>query len=188
MSYQTDGRGSKDQKILYDYLYELYPNYDVVYEFMLHELNQRIDLYIPEIAIAVEYHGRQHYEFVAHFHKNVEEFKRAQKMDQQKAEYLYMHGIKLIEVPYNAMVNSAEELKNLIDDQDYPLNIEAKPLPTISENRKDFLESQRQKRKESYEKQKEFYKESAEDKSERLKLQKKLRQEKYKKLKELRNK
>lgn len=54
MSYRIDDRGSKDQRILYDFLYELYPGQDVIYEYMLYELNQRIDLYIPHLAIAIE--------------------------------------------------------------------------------------------------------------------------------------
>lgn len=188
MSYRIDDRGSKDQRILYDFLYELYPGQDVIYEYMLYELNQRIDLYIPHLAIAIEYHGRQHYEFVPHFHKNIEEFKRAVKMDRQKSEYLYMHGIKLIEIPYNNMVTTKEELLQIIDSQDYPLNIEVKPLPTSSVKRDDFLQQQKQQRKESYNKSKDFYKESDEDRQDRLLLERKLRKEKYKKFKELKNK
>lgn len=55
MSYKVDQRGSKDQRILYDYLTELYPNLQVVYEYPLYELGQRIDLYIPNLALAIEY-------------------------------------------------------------------------------------------------------------------------------------
>lgn len=55
MSYKVDQRGSKDQRILYDYLSELYPSLQIVYEYPLHELGQRIDIYIPNLALAIEY-------------------------------------------------------------------------------------------------------------------------------------
>lgn len=99
-----------------------------------------------------------------------------------------MHGIKLIEIPYNNMVTTKEELLQIIDSQDYPLNIEVKPLPTSSVKRDDFLQQQKQQRKESYNKSKDFYKESDEDRQDRLLLERKLRKEKYKKFKELKNK
>ena len=49
MSYKIDGRGSKDQKILYQMLHDIYPQYEIVYEFPLYELGQRIDIYIPNL-------------------------------------------------------------------------------------------------------------------------------------------
>ena len=36
-------------------LHELYPQYEIVYEFPLVELGQRIDIYIPQLGIALEY-------------------------------------------------------------------------------------------------------------------------------------
>lgn len=55
MSYKVDGRGSKDQKIIYQYLHDLYKEHNIIYEYPLYELNQRIDIYIPNLALAVEY-------------------------------------------------------------------------------------------------------------------------------------
>jgi len=49
-----DERGSKDQKIIYQYLKELYPTYEIIYEFQLYEIKQRIDIFIPYLGIAVE--------------------------------------------------------------------------------------------------------------------------------------
>lgn len=186
MSYNVDERGSKDQRILYEYLSELYPNFDIIYEFPIHDLGQRIDIFVPNLGIAIEYHGRQHFEFIPHFHKNLEDFKRAIKLDQIKNEYLYTHGIKLIEIPYNDMVESKEALKALIDSADYPPNVEYIPLSTVSEKRKDFLDSQREQRRDLYKQMKSAYKEDPEKRTERLKKEKQQRQEKYKKLKELR--
>lgn len=50
----VDGRGSKDQRLLFDMLKELYPKLDIVYEFPLYDLNQRLDLFIPVLGLAIE--------------------------------------------------------------------------------------------------------------------------------------
>ena len=55
MSKGVDGRGSKPQRLLYDYLIELYPSYHVIYEYPLYDVNQRVDLFIPAIGLAIEY-------------------------------------------------------------------------------------------------------------------------------------
>lgn len=54
MSYKVDQRGSKNQRILYDWLIELYPSLEIIYEQPLYDLGQRIDLYIPSLGIAIE--------------------------------------------------------------------------------------------------------------------------------------
>lgn len=183
MSYKIDNRGSKDQKILYQFLSELYPSFDIIYEYPLYELNQRIDIYIPNLALALEYNGRQHYDFIEHFHKNIEGFKDAQKMDQRKREYLLLHGIKLIEIPYNQMVSDKEELVKLINDQPYP-DFPYKPLPEYSEKQLSFKENMKEHRKEIYKKSKSFYAEDPEVKKERLEKERQFRKERYKKMKE----
>lgn len=183
MSYKIDQRGSKDQQILYNYLSEMFPSLDVIYEYALYELNQRIDIYIPNLALAFEYHGRQHYDFVEHFHKTLQGFEDAQKMDQRKREYLLLHGIKLIEIPYNKMVTSKEELQKLIDDQPYP-DFPYIPLPEESEKQNTFKENMKKQRKEEYKKSKGFYAEDPLVKKERLEKERQFRKERYKKMKE----
>ena len=36
-------------------LHELYSQYEIIYEFPLYELGQRIDIYIPNLGIAIEF-------------------------------------------------------------------------------------------------------------------------------------
>lgn len=55
MSETIDGRGSKDQVILFEYLKELYPTQKVYYEFLIYELNIRLDVYIPYLGLAFEF-------------------------------------------------------------------------------------------------------------------------------------
>lgn len=54
MSTYIDGRGSEPQRLLYNFLKELYPSQKLHYEFYVEELNQRIDLYLPYLGIAIE--------------------------------------------------------------------------------------------------------------------------------------
>ena len=127
--------------------------------------------------------GRQHYDFIEHFHKSIEGFKDALKMDQQKREYLILNGIKLIEIPYNKMVQSKEELLKLIHETDYP-SFEFKPLPEESESQIDFKAKQKEIRKGKYQQSKSFYKEDADKKKQRLEKERQARKERYKKMKE----
>lgn len=54
MSTYVDGRGSGPQKLLFSFLKELYPTQKIHYEFYIEELNQRIDLYLPYLGLAIE--------------------------------------------------------------------------------------------------------------------------------------
>ena len=104
-------------------------------------------------------------------------------MDQQKRECLILNGIKLIEIPYNKMVQSKEELLKLIHETDYP-SFEFKPLPEESESQIDFKAKQKEIRKGKYQQSKSFYKEDADKKKQRLEKERQARKERYKKMKE----
>ena len=61
----------------------------------------RVDIYFPELKLAVEYHGKQHSYFPNVFHKTAEDFRYANMCDAWKKSQLKFHGIKLIEFSYN---------------------------------------------------------------------------------------
>lgn len=151
MTYKVDNRGSNDQRFLYDLLHEVYPIHKIVYEFPIYELQQRIDLFIPTLGIALEYNGRQHYEYVEFFHKNAEGFEKSFTLDNKKSKYLDSLGIKLVIIPYNGVPKTSQELKQLIDSIPYPeklySGIEDKNLYAESK-----LEEARDYRKKQYQK------------------------------------
>ena len=153
MAYSVDGRGSKDQKILYDMLVSLYPRYEVVYEFPLYEINQRLDLFIPALGICVEFDGRQHIEFVEHFHKDAAGWKKSYLADEKKNKYLEDKGVKLIRIPYNYAFTTKEELLKIINDTEYPLN-DYSGFEVESPKKKSQLDEARQARKDNYKKAK----------------------------------
>lgn len=53
-----------------------------------------------QLICLIEIDGRQHYEFVPHFHKTMSSFKRQQEWDRRKNKYCLLHKIPLIRIPY----------------------------------------------------------------------------------------
>ena len=62
----------------------------------------RYDIFIKDLNIAIEYNGRQHYEFVKYWHKTKKNFKETQARDEKKKRLSKENGIELIEVHYSA--------------------------------------------------------------------------------------
>lgn len=69
------------------------------------------DFYLPQSKIMVEVHGRQHYEFVSHFHQNIQGFIASKKRDNNKADWCSLNGITLVVLPYNGDI---EEWKKIL--------------------------------------------------------------------------
>ncbi len=60
-----------------------------------------VDFLIPSHSLAVEVHGRQHFEFVAHFHGNQQGFRKSKARDRDKARWLENNSITLITLGYS---------------------------------------------------------------------------------------
>lgn len=58
-----------------------------------------LDFYLPAKKIAFEVQGRQHTEFVKHFHINKDGFIQSQLRDKRKCEWCEENNIRLIELP-----------------------------------------------------------------------------------------
>lgn len=58
------------------------------------------DFFLPERMMLVECHGRQHYEFVKHFHGTRLKFLKSKANDNRKLEWCEINSIKYIELPY----------------------------------------------------------------------------------------
>lgn len=62
---------------------------------------QRYDVWIPSLNIAIEYNGKQHYDYVPFFHRNGEEdLFLQQERDNKKRDVSKKNGVTLIEIPY----------------------------------------------------------------------------------------
>jgi hypothetical protein len=68
---------------------------------------QSVDIFIPSLNVAIEYHGEQHYRAVAFF-GGEERLKETKARDTQKASRLARNGVTLIEWRYDRPINEAE--------------------------------------------------------------------------------
>jgi hypothetical protein len=62
--------------------------------------NLELDLFNKDLKLAVEYNGRQHYEYTPYFHRTKDAFYGQQYRDKMKRESCAKLGINLIEVHY----------------------------------------------------------------------------------------
>ena len=77
-----------------------------------------LDCWCDELKLAVEYNGKQHYEYIPYMHKNNKaEFRNQQYRDYMKIQQCKDNGITLITVPYTIPVCDIESFlkSNLID-------------------------------------------------------------------------
>lgn len=153
----TDGRGSAQQLLIYDLVQQLYPKYNIEYEYPIGDLNQRIDIFVPTIGVAFEIHGIQHYKYNSFFFKDELAWNNSVNLDNRKVKYLKDKGVKLVEIPYNSKIKTVEELRQLVDSVDYP-DTEYLGISTQSESEIAYKEKQKLKRKEYNKKQREYLK------------------------------
>ncbi len=78
----------------------------VLEEFTIPASLLKVDFLNLTKKIAVEVHGRQHQNYVKHFHKSRAGFKKSFERDKQKEDWIRNSGFKFIEI-YD------EDLKNL---------------------------------------------------------------------------
>lgn len=74
----------------------------------------RVDFYLPDYNIFIEFHGEQHYSFVPFIHKTEDKFVEQQDRDRRLREYCKQHDITLIEIPYADIKKIDQILKRKI--------------------------------------------------------------------------
>lgn len=139
---------SKGSEQLTAELQKLVGEAKVVNEFYLGE-GLYLDIYCPSYHLGIEYHGRQHFEYVDHFHKNWTEFKDAKNRDARKKELCTEMGIALVEFDYKDNLDDSDMvygrlltgLKQAPPPQDKPL---------LTKRQKQELETARIERKKRY--------------------------------------
>lgn len=81
---------------LIDILKEIYgTELKVVTEYHVGE-RLRLDFYLPAYGLGFEYHGRQHVQFVEHFHKSAAGFRDSKRRDRLKIELALASGITVV--------------------------------------------------------------------------------------------
>ena len=91
-------------------LLEILPGVVIFEEVTLPGCGLYLDIFLPSISLAVEVHGRQHYEFVPFFHKTKADFLLARKRDRDKLEWCNLNDVTLVTLPHD----EEDKWKNLI--------------------------------------------------------------------------
>jgi len=151
MGSNSDGRGSEPQRYLFELSKELYSEYEVVYELLIPDLNQRFDIFVLELGIAIEYDGEQHYQFNKFYHKDVNGYIESKKLDNKKEVFCKENGIKLVRLRGFVLDYNKNKLHKLINEIDYP---DGDFCIDVLRNKSRRLEKERVRRHEEYEKMK----------------------------------
>jgi hypothetical protein len=96
---------------------DILDNFQIKYirEYKINNSNNslRLDFFIPQYNIGIEYNGRQHYEIVEKF-GGKKEFLKTIERDKRKIKICEEKNIKLLIIPYK--INKIEDIKNEIVD------------------------------------------------------------------------
>ena len=106
---KTRAKSAPHQKAL-SLLLEILPGVVIFEEVTLPGCGLYLDIFMPSISLAVEVHGRQHYEFVPFFHKTKADFLLARKRDRDKSEWCSLNSVTLVTLPHD----EEDKWKNLI--------------------------------------------------------------------------
>lgn len=84
-----------------------------------------LDIYIPELKIAIEVQGAQHYIYIPYFHNDYNGFLEQQRRDNIKRDICSIENIELIEVSnYSEAREAIRIIKNIIEvDNEIDFNI-----------------------------------------------------------------
>lgn len=98
-------------------------------EWMVNSAGNRMELdgYCPDLKLAFEHQGAQHFRFVRRFHGDPGGFEDQQKRDQEKVALCAAQGVYLIEIPEVLSRLSINDVKPYVIDE--LLRIEFQPLP-----------------------------------------------------------
>lgn len=79
--------------------------------------NQRLflDIFMPQYGLVIEVHGRQHDEFVEHFHGNAKGFREYKRRDSLKEEWIAENGYTLIALRANELPITKDKLLERIN-------------------------------------------------------------------------
>ena len=101
------GEGWVAETHLYNAVRAMYPQYKILREASPDWLGlQRLDIYLPEVQVAIEYQGQQHFQPVGLF-GGEEGLQRAKQRDQEKRQKAKAAGVEIVEFRHNEDITDA---------------------------------------------------------------------------------
>jgi hypothetical protein len=79
--------------------------------------NLELDGFCEDLRLAFEYQGKQHYEYIPHFHRNEGDFERQQERDKLKLELCKKHNIDVLIIPHTLTYQNENELRIFIKEE-----------------------------------------------------------------------
>lgn len=142
---RNNGHLSRGQAALTSIMRKLLPNEKIVTEEQIGD-KLRLDVYCPSYKLAAEYHGRQHFQYVQHFHGDKEGFYASQQRDEKKAEICHNLGIALIVLRYNDCLDEDSVFDRMLEAILNAPEIEPEVKKTIKGD--PYYEAQKQRQRE----------------------------------------
>lgn len=71
-----------------------------IQEYQLPNSRQRLDFFLPNYNLGIEYNGKQHYEYIEFFHKNIEGFEKYKERDIKKQKICKENNIEILDISY----------------------------------------------------------------------------------------
>lgn len=107
---------SGPEKHIFTLLTKMFPYMKILNEYFVRYKgnNLYVDFYIPQLSLVIEVQGRQHREFVKHFHGDFYGWKRYKELDYLKAEWALNKNLYFLELFDNQLPSSVEELRSYI--------------------------------------------------------------------------
>lgn len=113
-----------------------------------------MDVYVPSYNLGIEYHGRQHFEWVPFFHKSEADFELAVERDHRKAELCKQQGMTLVVFRYDDVLTEADVFTRILtgirnssptDVATPPVKRYSRDIEKIKQERKELRKSLRRK-------------------------------------------
>ena len=92
---------SKIHLDIIDNIKKAYPFLRVILEHKMPRTALRLDIYLPDISLAIEIQGIQHYEMNSFFHKDSSSFLEANLRDKEKRAIANNNNIDILYIKYN---------------------------------------------------------------------------------------
>lgn len=110
---------NNNEQLLFKVLDEVLPGQYYIrngyYSFLMSPKGRpmQYDIYYPDLKLAFEYQGKQHYRYSSYFFKDKKQFKYLQKCDQLKKKLSKELGITLIVIDYKKKITPEYIIKRI---------------------------------------------------------------------------